>query len=320
MIDNSASMNDKQVILRTAVPDLVNRLVNPICVDISGNQYPPPPAGEECELGRFREFRPVDDVNIAIVSSSLGDAGADSACTGSETLDLAHAMGSLPRGAGMGANASGFLEWRPGGSVTDLVSRFQSMVGAVGERGCGWEASLESWYRFLIDPVPYAALTRVQCAGGGPGDGCVEPTRDAQGNALLDTELLAQRAAFLRDDSLVAIIMLSDENDCSIQARGQYWVVAQPDSANPMYRGSSACDTDPNDACCYSCPLGPPEGCAADPICEASATNQRDRLPSTLDGQNLRCFEQKRRFGFDFLNHTESYVNALTRANLCVTR
>src|SRR5688572_30066861 len=34
MIDNSISMSDKQAILRAAVPDLVNRLVNPICVDV----------------------------------------------------------------------------------------------------------------------------------------------------------------------------------------------------------------------------------------------------------------------------------------------
>src|SRR5512144_1995052 len=42
MIDNSISMSDKQAILRAAVPDLVNRLVNPICVDAQGNTYPAP--------------------------------------------------------------------------------------------------------------------------------------------------------------------------------------------------------------------------------------------------------------------------------------
>src|SRR3954468_23473312 len=33
MIDNSSSMADKQAILAEVVPDLVNRLVNPVCVD-----------------------------------------------------------------------------------------------------------------------------------------------------------------------------------------------------------------------------------------------------------------------------------------------
>src|SRR5918995_3648511 len=39
MIDNSRSMSDKQEILQLAVPDLVSRLVNPICVDSEGTQF-----------------------------------------------------------------------------------------------------------------------------------------------------------------------------------------------------------------------------------------------------------------------------------------
>src|SRR6516162_1865621 len=37
MIDNSASMADKQQILADAIPDLVNRLVDPICVNPDGS-------------------------------------------------------------------------------------------------------------------------------------------------------------------------------------------------------------------------------------------------------------------------------------------
>src|SRR5688572_13407373 len=37
MIDNSISMADKQEILAEAVPELVNRLITPICVDNDGN-------------------------------------------------------------------------------------------------------------------------------------------------------------------------------------------------------------------------------------------------------------------------------------------
>ncbi|MGH7329028.1 MAG: hypothetical protein ACREJX_11825, partial [Polyangiaceae bacterium] len=36
-IDNSASMGDKQAYLSKAVPDLINRLINPYCVDNDGN-------------------------------------------------------------------------------------------------------------------------------------------------------------------------------------------------------------------------------------------------------------------------------------------
>ena len=83
MIDNSISMSDKQEVLRAAVPDLVARLVNPVCVDTEGNQYPAPPEGSTtCPDGPegqplTQEFNPIRDINIGIVSSSLGDGGAN---------------------------------------------------------------------------------------------------------------------------------------------------------------------------------------------------------------------------------------------------
>jgi hypothetical protein len=335
MIDNSISMSDKQAILGAAVPDLVSRLVNPICVDAQGNQYagpaegsttcPPGPAGQNLT----QEFNPIKDINIGIVSSSLGDVGANVACPVDQSyskykpdqVDMAHLMGSLTRGRNTGANAQGFLEWRAGGTnPTDLSTfnlNFQKMVTSVGEDGCGWEASLESWYRFLIDPVPYQKLARVQCLRStSAANNCVQPSTGSDNRILLDDTLLAQRDAFLRDDSLVAIIMLTDENDCSAQVGNQTWVVFNIEDTRPMFKGSSACATDPNSKCCYSCPLQPPAGCSVDPACSSDAANL-NRLSPELDGQNLRCYQQKRRFGVDFLYPTQRYVNALTQFQLC---
>ncbi|HWO11594.1 MAG TPA: hypothetical protein VNN80_19000 [Polyangiaceae bacterium] len=329
MIDNSISMSDKQEILRAAVPDLVNRLVNPICVDSDGTlQTPPAAPGDNCAAGFSREFNPINDINIGVVSSSLGDVGANVACptTGfpryvADRIDLAHLMGSLSRGAGTSNQPEGFLAWRSGQTNLDTLNRqFQDMVASVGENGCGWEASLESWYRFLVDPYPYERLVRVVCPGStSTAQNCVQQATGADQRIVLDQTLLSQRAAFLRPDSLVAIIMLSDENDCSMQVGNQTWVVAAIDDARPMFRGSSTCDTDPNAKCCYSCPLGPPAGCQDDPICAADDANDvlENRLPSTEDGQNLRCFQQKRRFGVDFLYPTRRYVNALTNFDIC---
>jgi hypothetical protein len=97
-------------------------------------------------------------------------------------------------------------------------SNFQRMVTEVGEDGCGWEASLKSWYRFLIDPVPYGELVRVMCRNStSQALNCVQPATDSDNRILLDDTLLARRTAFLRDGSLVAIVMLTDENDCSTQ-------------------------------------------------------------------------------------------------------
>ncbi len=329
MIDNSISMSDKQDILQLAVPDLVNRLVNPICVDSMGNQFPPPASGQpSCPAGQSQEFNPITNINIGVVSSSLGDVGANVACPAenfpryvADRIDLAHLMGSLQRGRGTANTPEGFLQWRAGTTnLAEFNTNFQDMVKSVGENGCGWEASLESWYRFLVDPVPYRNITRVQCPGSSStGLNCVQAATDADNVILRDETLLAQRRAFLRPDSLVAIIMLTDENDCSMRVGDQTWVVAAIDDSRPMFRGSSTCATDANAKCCYSCPLGPPDGCPADPICNADAANDvlQNRLPGNQDGQNLRCFQQKRRFGIDFLYPTQRYVNALQQTEIC---
>lgn len=334
MIDNSISMSDKQDILQLAVPDLVSRLVNPICVDSLGNQEPAPAPGGTgtCRQGFSQEFNPINNINIGVVSSSLGDVGANAACPPEgypnyvpDRVDLAHLMGSLKRGEQLnGDTPEGFLAWRAGAAgnsnITDFNRNFQTMVRAVGENGCGWEASLESWYRFLVDPFPYRQLARVQCPNSSAqGANCVQPSTDMNNRILLDDVLLAQRAAFLRPDSLVAIIMLTDENDCSTQVGNQTWVVAAIDDARPMFRGSATCAQDANAKCCYSCPLGPPAGCEADPICNANPANEvlQNRLPATQDGKNLRCYQQKRRFGVDFLYPTQRYVNALSEVNIC---
>ncbi len=327
VVDNSISMSDKQELLGRAVPDVLSRLTQPPCVDAEGNQFPPPLPGAECPAGQRRQFEPVDNVHVGVISTSLGDGGANVACPAPgfptfvpDRIDMAHLIGSLPRGGGLG-NASGFLSWRVGEDQDSASQIFQDMLSAVGDVGCGWEMPLEAWFRFLIDPAPYASLARVACPGGGTGLNCVQPATNTAGEVLLDETLLDQREAFLRPDSRLAVVMLTDENDCSLAIGAQSWVVLAIDDSRPFFRGSSACDADPNAACCYSCALGAPAGCAADPICAADPENEvlENRLPRDADGLNLRCFRQKQRFGIDFLYPTERYVNALTQPTLCLS-
>ena len=77
MIDNSGSMADKQAILSDAVPDLVKGLVNPLCVDKKGVPAKAQPLGplDKCPSDTAREFDPVLDIHIGIISSSLGGHG-----------------------------------------------------------------------------------------------------------------------------------------------------------------------------------------------------------------------------------------------------
>jgi len=163
MIDNSVSMADKQEILKSAVPLLLRRLVQPNCLDAQGHATG---AFGTCTGDTTPEFNPIGDIHIGIVSSSLGAHGGSvcaTAATPDDHLDdKAHLIGSVRTGVASWNN-SGFLAWDQNGkknnppgesNPTALNMAFSSMIGAVGEHGCGYEASLESWYRFLVDPEP----------------------------------------------------------------------------------------------------------------------------------------------------------------------
>jgi hypothetical protein len=295
MIDNSMSMRDKQDILSQAVPVLVQRLIDP---------RPDPTTGQP-------EFKPVQDIHVGIITSSLGAHGGDQCQDGMDDDDHAHLLGKV-RDVASWAD-SGFLAWdplavipaqakkNPPGETNSnaFVDSFKAMIDAVGQTGCGYESSLEAWYRFLIDPEPPLAVVR-------------------ENNVLVpqgvDEAVLEQRGAFLRPDSLVAIVMLSDENDCSIRDDGAAWLLGKQGA---MPRATSACAVNPNDPCCRSCrslePNGPPQGCtslANDPEC----TSRGEYLNQAQgeDHANLRCYDQKRRFGLDLLYPTSRYVEALT--------
>jgi hypothetical protein len=183
--------------------------------------------------------------------------------------------------------------------------------------------------RFLVDPYPYTRITRQPCSPGDLGNNCGRPEVDAEGRQLVDATLLAQRDKFLRPDSAVSIVLLSDENDCSFRASGQSWLLSetQDPSGVPsiMYRGSTACDDPefgPNDQCCQSCgqrsaPAGCPTAQTESGATVALGCEHGERHDELDDRYNLRCFEQKRRFGLDFLYPIRRYTNALTQEFLC---
>jgi hypothetical protein len=318
-IDNSRSMADKQAILADAVPDLVKGLVNPKCVDKAGVPAGTQPASptEDCPTGYEREFNPVLDIHIGIISSSIGGFGAPGMCKPSEPSanDQAHLLARTaydqPNTIPTWEN-KGFLAWDPAqkldppgeGDVTALNDRLKEMVTGVGQSGCGYEAQLESVYRFLADPEPYATLALT-----GPDTNKVATPEG------LDMELLQQRADFLRPDSLLAIVMLSDENDCSFREGSFYWAGANNAQKLPLARPE--CADDPNDPCCMSC-LQTSDQCPFQAACyvngdpnQGVAYHDKPLVGDTPnDRSNLRCFDQKRRFGIDFLYPVDRYVKA----------
>jgi hypothetical protein len=320
LIDNSQSMADKQSFLALAVPNLLGKLINPACVDTAGQEVRgvlPDPVTHLCPPPTRRDFEPVNDIHIGMLSSSLGAHGADidpsvsaddRPCAGGAPVnDGAHLLSRGPSGTIPTFGNAGFLDWNPdlAGAFSDegaLRSSFASLVSGVGQAGCGYESQLEAVYRFLNDPAPYRTLAMV--------NGRVEK-RD------VDTVLLQQRSDFLRPDSMVVVISITDENDYSIADEGQGWIVLRAPikvdggARSWLEGGTSICKTNPNDRCCYNCGQMPiPAGCPSpdnDPEC------RKGFLTSDDDPANLRATRSKFQYGIDFANPIERYVDGFSQ-------
>jgi hypothetical protein len=318
MIDNSSSMGDKQTLLAQAVPDMINRLVSPNCVDANGNTVGISTGGQ-CATGTI-EFPPVHDMHIGIVSSSLGGRGSnqcDPSLPNPANTNLQshnNDNGELINRGGANeapvakAQANNFLAWYPpvtantamppanaettagdANTANTLIGDFTSMISGVHEHGCGFEAQNEAWYRFLVQPDPYATISAT-----------VPNPASFQG---IDNTILAQRAAFLRPDSLVAVIVVTDEtqevaNPLSVNRLG-YLFEQSPWPGSPTMgapEGTTECATNPLDGACQSCSLPALATnaaiCPADPPSKALAY-----LDPSDDGINVRFFHQKQRFG-----------------------
>lgn len=331
-IDNSASMADKQLFLAEAVPNLVTRLVTPNCVDGQGV-----PNGKTattfnadttkrygCPDGSKPEFEPIVDIHVGVVTSSMGAFGGDQCTTqGYDNNDKGQL---IKRGAGSNPiEASGFLAWyptsdrhgsnpAPGAGYTDavkLTTTLKGLVQGAGEKGCGLEAQLESFYHFLIQPDPYQEIV-------------VNNNRAAYSG--IDNDILKQRADFLRPDSLVAVIMLTDEDDSSVDplsigGQGYNFMSnnfpakagaptdgrVRPEKlggGTTAYRATSVCETNPADPGCQSCAFAP----AGAPGCDVN----NGFMKPEEDAVNVRFHRMKQRYGLDPQYPISRYVTGLT--------
>jgi hypothetical protein len=369
-IDNSRSMGDKQALVAKAVPDLIGRFLTPYCVPAGNGAPQPPQADGSCPVGTRREIPAVSDLHIGVVSSSLGGGGAEQAggaaiCSpaaleprfnkfNSHNDDRGHL---LNRTKPLAANNSGledavtaanptdgqggnFLAWLPAvaanaakplPNVTPeptseaLATDFSALVLGVQEFGCGLEAQLESWYRFLVQPDPYDHLQLVDDPNGG-----IKKTQLVS----VDATLLKQRHDFLRPDSLLVIVQITDEEDSwsdPLALGGRAWLTRAAQFAGSptglMPRGTSECaksvdpgqptTTGPNSPNCSSCGFagnlanGTP--IASDPSCTTSCgAGCAGYYTAQQDGLNVRyTSDMKRRYGFDPQFPVSRYVSGL---------
>ncbi len=326
MIDNSTSMGDKQEMLGQAVPDLVDRLVNPLCVDGQGVSQGQSKGGA-CPAGQSPEFAPVHDMHLGIVSSSLGGRGSKSCPASAKSPtndalnrhndDKAHLVNRV--GANEvpsdGADTSNLLAWFPTSNPANagkeapskpiikaaaLRDNFQEMVKGVHEFGCGYEHQLEAVYRFLMQPDPYESVT-------------LQPTGASNAYAPasltgIDAVLLKQRADFLRPDSLLAVVVITDENESDIDPvalNGYGYLFLENNSDYAAPRATEACATDPVGPKCMSCEN---EAAKNDPNCKVTG----GKYPREEDQGNTRLFHMKERFGVNPQFPIQRYIDGFT--------
>ncbi len=336
VVDNSISMADKQSELGRRIPELIASLTDPT---------PDPKTGRTSN---------VVDIHVGVITSSLGSHGT-SACavelTNPSNNDHGHLLPRVGEGSGKGwdtttadstataptidcpapvaatplswvfkpeADPSAMFKEYPTGSG-QLEVATSCVVASAKEQGCGYEETWEAMYHFLVDPAPYAK-EGVKCTFGISGDACGINKIVVEG---IDEELLAQRKAFLRPDSLLAVIILSDENDASLKPAGLNWL-PWGYGKGQMQRGWAGCENVPDDFepespvdfvklhdeyKCYSCFEK-----GDDPNCKLPWPT--DPLNNDVDGRNLRAMRQTNRYGYNFLWGRQRYVDAFTKGQV----
>ena len=338
-IDDSPSMADKREALKPPLAAFVERLIAPRCVQRDGTTCStdvdcaslgpgaacvargvgfcevPSHAGD-CPSNLEPEFPPVRDLHVGVVRSSLGPG---------------HLFGgTLATTAPLSGAGGGFLAWlprtvpenqaKPAPNVTAyeddddgrFVADFATLLDEVGASGDHVESQLESWYRFLAQPDPYASLgTNEQ----------LPPRTELVG---VDAELLAERHDFLRPSSLLVIVQVTDEDDASIDPLaegGHAWFASAPTfpgGPGPGLgpRGTIACDADPTSPACSSCAF--PEN-AADPSCVSCAGGlascpQKGWYAPGQDSLDARFTDDmRRRYGFEPQYDVQRYVDAFRK-------
>jgi hypothetical protein len=201
VIDDSASMLDKQEVLEQSLLSVMSLLH---CRSDDGRDAPVSSNGE-CPEGARPRYPFPSTTRIGVLSSSL-DAGGSDVCE--KANRRAHLLPSSDGKLFATVTSTDYEE--------ELASVLDDILSTVGEHGCGYEAPLEVLYRFLVDPEPPLSVELSEQPDGGY-------VGRAQG---IDEQVLAERQAFLRPESFVAAVLLTDEDDCSVSDSGTGWKIA----------------------------------------------------------------------------------------------
>ena len=193
MVDNSNSMSEEQVALTREFPRLVRVLA-------SGDSTNPPDG--------VRDFQPVRSLHVGVVTSDMGTGGFTTATCGNGTAGFMFGDDGILRTQGRtaipGCMASypAIFDFVRDSTDPDAYATDVSCVATVGTGGCGFEQQLDATLKAL-SPSTAQAWTR---AGYEPPLFFASTFGHADG----------MNAGFIRPNSALAIILVTDEEDCSV--------------------------------------------------------------------------------------------------------
>ncbi len=178
MIDNSNSMAQEQNALSRELPNLVRVL-----------------ASGDLDNDGMQDFPPVRSLQVGVVTSDMGTGGyVVPTCSNSAFGDdgVLRTRGNTMR-PGCMATYPSFFTFEPdsGGDPTAFANEVTCVAG-MGTNGCGFEQQLEAVLKAV---TPSTAPTRFVSGSVGHADG--------------------QNAGFIRPNSLLTVILVTDEEDCS---------------------------------------------------------------------------------------------------------
>jgi len=177
VVDNSGSMSEEQLSLIAQFPRMVTIL-----------------GSGDLEGDGVEDFPPVRSLRVGVITTDLG--GGEVMGAGCPPLgdDAILRSGRVPPPMGCGRTYPKFTTFRPDGDVPleEFAQDFRC-VAQVGIAGCGIEQPLEAALKALTP-----STSDLTFAGGttGHGDG--------------------ENDGFLRRDAVLGIILVTDEDDCSI--------------------------------------------------------------------------------------------------------
>jgi hypothetical protein len=223
VVDNSGSMRQEQGALREQFPRLITTLT-------TGRK------------SNGETFPPVKDMHLGVVSTDMGLAGIANNFPGCNTQrhinggDDGVLLHPGNTGTGCAAMYPPFLSFIQGKDAPEKIAQDFGCISNLGTTGCGFEQQLEAGLKALWpknykdadgnvyqpDKNPILFLSTTNEGRFGHGD-----TPTTQGG----------NGGFLRNDpikglSLIAIVIVSDEEDCSSKNTGHF--ISTNDPTNPL--------------------------------------------------------------------------------------